>query len=159
MARYLELRRHTDNDGDTLTDEGIKAALAIGRDLSNVYDVLVSSGAQRATQALGCMLAGGGQIVPGGVRVEPQMRSRREEEWRAAYAKAGSAQLSALRAAEPELVEQDSAVLAEALLRILQSLPPGGRALAVGHSPTNEAAVFGPPGPKSRRSARVRACW
>jgi hypothetical protein len=29
--RYLEIRRHTDNDGDTLTAEGIMAAEAVGR--------------------------------------------------------------------------------------------------------------------------------
>jgi phosphohistidine phosphatase SixA len=45
--------------------------------------------------------------------------------------------------ADPELVEQDSAALAAALRRVLESLPEGGRALVVGHSPTNEAAVLG----------------
>jgi hypothetical protein len=34
-------------------------------------------------------------------------------------------------------------VLAAALGRVLERLPDGGRALAVGHSPTNEAAVLG----------------
>jgi phosphohistidine phosphatase SixA len=45
--------------------------------------------------------------------------------------------------ADPELVEEDSAALAAALRRVLDSLPDGGRALVVGHSPTNEAAVLG----------------
>jgi phosphohistidine phosphatase SixA len=40
-------------------------------------------------------------------------------------------------------VAEDSAVLAAALRRVLEPLPEGGRALAVGHSPTNEAAVLG----------------
>jgi hypothetical protein len=40
-------------------------------------------------------------------------------------------------------VREDSAVLADALRRVLERLPDGGRALAVGHSPTNEAAVLG----------------
>src|ERR671922_186042 len=69
MAKEIELRRHTDNDGDALTPEGVAAAL--------------------------------------------------------------------------ELVEQDSAVLGAALRRVFDALPEGGRALAVGHSPTNEAAVLG----------------
>jgi hypothetical protein len=142
MARYLELRRHTDNDGDTLTDDGVEAALEIGRRLESAYDVLVSSGAQRSTQALACFLAGGRMTVPRGVRVEAGLRSRQEDRWRAAYQQAGSAELAALRAADPELVEQDSAVLADALRRVLDELPPEGRALAVGHSPTNEAAIF-----------------
>jgi phosphohistidine phosphatase SixA len=45
--------------------------------------------------------------------------------------------------ADPELVEEDSAALAAALRRVRESLPDGGRALVVGHRPTNEAAVLG----------------
>jgi hypothetical protein len=30
MSRFVELRRHTDNDGDVLTDQGVAAALRIG---------------------------------------------------------------------------------------------------------------------------------
>jgi hypothetical protein len=75
--------------------------------------------------------------------VESGLRSRVEDRWRAAYEKAGSGTLQALREADPELVEEDSAALAAALRRILESLPDGGRALVVGHSPTNEAAVLG----------------
>jgi hypothetical protein len=66
-----------------------------------------------------------------------------EDRWRAAYQSAGSGELSALREADPELVREDSAVLAAALRRVLERLPEAGRALAVGHSPTNEAAVLG----------------
>jgi phosphohistidine phosphatase SixA len=48
-----------------------------------------------------------------------------------------------LRSVAPELVAEDSARLGAALRRVLESLPDGGRALVVGHSPTNEAAVLG----------------
>jgi phosphohistidine phosphatase SixA len=48
-----------------------------------------------------------------------------------------------LRSADPGLVEEDSAVLAAALRRVLDRLSDGRRALVVGHSPTNEAAVLG----------------
>src|SRR5215218_3248362 len=99
MVKYVELRRHTDADGDVLTPEGVSAAIEIGSHLRGGYEVLVSSGAQRALQAL--------------------------------------------READPELVEEDSATLAAALRRVLESLPDGGRALVAGHSPTNEAAVLG----------------
>jgi broad specificity phosphatase PhoE len=143
MARYVELRRHTDAEGDVLTPEGVKAALEIGARLAGGYDLLVSTGAQRATQTLACFLAGLGERVPQGVVVEPGLRSRAEERWRAAYEKAGSGTLRALQEADPELVEEDSAALAAALRRVLESLPDGGRALLVGHSPTNEAAVLG----------------
>jgi hypothetical protein len=54
MARFVELRRHTDNDGDLLTDEGVAAALRIGAGLAGGYRLGVSTGAQRATQTLAC---------------------------------------------------------------------------------------------------------
>jgi broad specificity phosphatase PhoE len=143
MAKYVELRRHTDADGDVLTPEGVRAALEIGSHLEGGYEILVSTGAQRATQTLACFLAGLGEKVPRGVVVEPGLRSAAEDRWRAAYEKAGSGALQALREADPGLVEEDSAALAAALRRILDRVPEGGRALVAGHSPTNEAAVFG----------------
>ena len=143
MARYVELRRHTDADGDVLTQEGVRAATEIGARLRGGYDLLVSTGAQRATQTLACFLAARGERVPGGVIVEAGLRSRREDRWREAYEKAGSGKLEALRTADPELVEEDSAALGTALGRVLDALADEGRALIVGHSPTNEAAVFG----------------
>jgi broad specificity phosphatase PhoE len=143
MARYVELRRHTDSDGDALTEEGVRAALEIGRGLAGRYELLVSSGAQRATQTLACLACMLGDPVAGGAVVEAGLRSSVEDRWRAAYQSAGSGELSALRAADPELVREDSAVLAAALRRVLERLPEAGRALAVGHSPTNEAAVLG----------------
>ena len=143
MGREVELRRHTDADGDVLTAEGVAVALAIGARLRGGYDLAVSTGAQRATQTLACFLASLDQKVPSGVVVEPGLRSQFEERWRAAYEEAGSATLDALRAADPELVAEDSERLGAALRRVLDALPDGGRALAVGHSPTNEATVFG----------------
>ena len=85
MARYVELRRHTDADGDVLTPEGVHAATEIGARLRGGYDLLVSTGAQRATQTLACFLAALGERVPGGVVVETGLRSGREERWRDAY--------------------------------------------------------------------------
>jgi broad specificity phosphatase PhoE len=143
MARYVELRRHTDNDGDALTGDGVRAALEIGRALAGGYDLLVSSGAQRATQTLACFACALGEQVPGGAVVEDGLRSRVEDRWRDAYKRAGSGDLASLREADPDLVREDSAELAAALGRVLERLPDGGRALAVGHSPTNEAAVLG----------------
>jgi broad specificity phosphatase PhoE len=143
MAKSVELRRHTDADGDVLTSEGVQAAVEIGARLAGGYDLCVSTGAQRATQTLACFLAGLRQKVPQGVVVEPGLRSAVEDRWRAAYQKAGSGDLPALREADPELVEEDSASLGAALRRVLDALPDDGRALVVGHSPTNEAAVLG----------------
>lgn len=143
MAKYVELRRHTDNDDDVLSADGVREALTIGAQLEGRYDLLVSTGAQRATQTLACFLAALGQRVPGGVVVEQGLRSEFEDRWKAAYRKAGSGELDALRAADPELVGQDSATLGTALRRVLDRIPDGRRALVVGHSPTNEAAVLG----------------
>jgi broad specificity phosphatase PhoE len=143
MARYVELRRHTDSDGDLLTEEGVRAALEIGQRLTGPYVLLVSSGAQRATQTLACFASVLSDSVGGGVIVEPRLRSGVEDRWRAAYRTAGSGELSALREADPDLVREDSQRLAAGLRRVLDRVPDGGRALAVGHSPTNEAAVFG----------------
>jgi broad specificity phosphatase PhoE len=143
MARYVELRRHTDNDGDALTEEGVRAALEIGQQLAGDYALMVSTGAQRATQTLACFACALREPVPGGAVVEPGLRSRVEDRWREAYQRAGSGDLTALRDADPELVGEDSTVLGAALWRVFERLPEGGRALAVGHSPTNEAAVLG----------------
>jgi broad specificity phosphatase PhoE len=143
MACYVELRRHTDDDGDALSEEGVRAALEIGQRLTGGYELLVSSGAQRATQTLACFACALREPVAGGAVVEAGLRSRVEDRWRAAYEKAGSGDLTALRDADPELVREDSAALGAALRRVLERLPEGARALAVGHSPTNEAAVLG----------------
>lgn len=143
MAKYLELRRHTDNDDDALSAEGVRQAMEIGAGLAGNYDLLVSTGAQRSTQTLACFLAALAQEVPGGVVVEEGLRSEVEDRWKAAYRDAGSGDLESLRTADPVLVEQDSAVLGAALRRVLGRLPDGGRCLVVGHSPTNEAAVLG----------------
>ncbi len=142
MAITLEIRRHTDNDGDVLSPDGVSAALRIGREeLDGSYALAVSSGAQRATQSIACMLAGHGATVPGGVVVDEGFRSDREDEWRDAYAETGSGHLDDFARVAPALVEADGAGLAAALRRTLDRLEDGERALVVGHSPTSEAAV------------------
>lgn len=143
MAREIELRRHTDNDGDVLTPDGVTAALEIGGSLRGGYQFLASSGAQRATQTAACFVAALGENVPGGVIVEAGLRSSREDDWRAAYSRAGAGDLKSLEGADPDLVSTDSVDLAVGLRRLFERLDDGDRALAVGHSPTNEAAVHG----------------
>lgn len=141
--KEVELRRHTANDGDVLTPAGVEAALEIGRRLRGDYQLGVSTGAQRATQTLACFLAALAQVMPGGILVEPALRSEHEARWQAAYHSAGAGDLESLRGADPVLVEEDSTRLATGLRAVFAALPDGGRALVVGHSPTNEAAVFG----------------
>jgi hypothetical protein len=48
-----------------------------------------------------------------------------------------------MRSADPGFVDEEAAALGAALGRILARLGDGRRALAVGHTPTNEAAVLG----------------
>ncbi len=143
MSRTVDLRRHTDADGDTLTPDGVRMALEIGRRLEGSFDLVVTSGAQRATQTAACLLAGMGRPVAGGVVVNSGFRSSVEERWFAAARQAKGKDLEAFRAVDPELVEKESTVLGEVLRDTFQSLPEGGRALVVGHSPTTEAAVLG----------------
>ncbi|HEV8175087.1 MAG TPA: hypothetical protein VGP91_15710 [Actinoplanes sp.] len=142
--RYVELRRHTDNDGDRLTPQGVADAEAIGRDrLHPPYAAFVSTGATRATEMLEILRRAAGQNdVP--ITLATGLRSAVEERWREAAKAAGKgADLEAMRAIDPDLVERESYLLGSALRQVVQSLPEGGRALVVGHSPTNEAAVLG----------------
>lgn len=143
MTKTVMLHRHTDNDGDALSDAGIHAALTGGAQLVGGYALAVSSGAQRATQTIGCFLAALGERCPGGVVVEPRLRSDVEDRWKAAFKSAGSPRIDDLQQADPELVSDDGAALAEGLRAVFDRLDDGERALVVGHSPTNEAAVHG----------------
>lgn len=142
MTKAVELRRHTDNDGDELTLDGVRAALAIGARLHGGYELLVSSGMQRATQTLACFVAALGERVPGGAIVERGLRSESEGRWREIYAETGKPDLESFRIADPDFVHTEQERLGAALARIFEALSENGRALAVGHSPTNEAAVF-----------------
>ena len=142
--RYVELRRHTDSDGDALTPDGISAAEAIGRDhLNPPYAAFVSTGAARATQMLKILrLAADQEDQP--IIEASGLRSSVEDRWREAARSAGKgADLEAMRVVDPELVEKESQLLGLALRQVLRGLSDGGRALIVGHSPTHEAAILG----------------
>lgn len=142
MARHLELRRHTDNDGDVLSPEGVEAAVAIGRTLERPYEVVVTSGAQRATQAAACFLASGA-VSTRGVVVDPRFRSGHEDRWREIYGEHEPGDLRGFQEADPDFVEAEAQRFAGALRELLEKLPDSGRALVVGHSPMQEAAVYG----------------
>jgi hypothetical protein len=142
--RYVELRRHTDNDGDALTSDGVAAAEAIGRDrLHAPYAAFVTTGAGRATQMLEILRHAAGQD-DARITVATGLLSSVEDRWREAARVAGKgADVEAMRAVDPDLVERDSWLLGAALRQVVESLPDGARAVVVGHSPTNEAAVLG----------------
>jgi phosphohistidine phosphatase SixA len=144
IMRYVELRRHTDNDGDRLTPRGVSDAEAIGRDrLHPPYDAFISTGAARATHMLEILRHAAGQDEAP-ITVAAGLRSAVEDRWREAAKLAGKgADVEAIRTVDPDLVEKESLVLGTALQQVVGGLPEGGRALVVGHSPTNEAAVLG----------------
>jgi hypothetical protein len=70
------------------------------------------------------------------------LRSSVEDRWRSVAASAGKgADLEAMRAIDPDLVEMETLLLGGALRKVCEELPDGGRALVVGHSPTNESGT------------------
>lgn len=143
MAKHIELRRHTDNDGDMLSPDGVRAAVDLGTNLVGPYDLVISSGAQRATQAAACLLTGLGAKVSGGVIVDTGFRSAHEARWKAAYAETDSGHITDFLGAAPDLVEAEAIQFAEAVRRVAGLIPDPGRALVMGHSPMHEAAVYG----------------
>jgi hypothetical protein len=80
--RYVELRRHTDNNGDRLSEQGIADAEAIGRTgLHPPYALFVSTGAERANEMLRILRRVAGQEdIP--IATEIGLRSAVEDRWR-----------------------------------------------------------------------------
>jgi hypothetical protein len=142
--RSVELRRHTDNEGDELSLKGVADAEAIGRDrIHPPYAAFVTTGAERATRMLKILRHAAGQDEVS-ITEATSLRSSVEDRWREVAKVAGKgADLEAMRSVDPNLVEKESYLLGLALRGVLDVLPEGGRALVVGHSPTNEAAVLG----------------
>jgi hypothetical protein len=140
----VELRRHTESEGDRLTLQGAAGAGVIGRDrLHPPCAAFVSTGAARAAQMLEILRRAAGQDdIP--VTAAAGLRSFVEDRWRQAAKAAGKgADLEAMRVIDPDLVERESWLLGLALRQVVERLPEDGRALVVGHSPANEAAVLG----------------
>jgi hypothetical protein len=142
--RYVELRRHTDNDGDRLSKQGVADAETIGQTgLHPPYAVFISTGAERASEMLRILRRAADQDEVS-ITTETGLRSVVEDRWREAAKAAGKgASLEEIRSVDPDLVEKESQLLGAALQRVVEGLPDDGWALVVGHSPTNEAAVCG----------------
>ena len=126
----MELRRHTDNEGDDLTAQGVAEAEAIGRkELRPPYAAFISSGAARATQMVAILRHAAGQDDISIVEVSG-LRSTVEDRWRAAAEAAGKgATVEQIRRVDPDLVEHEERLLGSALRGVVESLPDGGRAL------------------------------
>ena len=104
--RYVELRRHTDNDGDELTAQGVADAEVIGREgLQPPYAAFVSSGAARATRMLTILRHAAGQDESP-ISEVAGLRSTVEDRWRAAAKAAGrGATVEEMREVDPDLDE------------------------------------------------------
>ena len=157
MARTIELRRHTANEGDVLTAAGVAAAVAIGRALQGPYALIVSTGAQRATQSGACFIAGLGRSVPGGLVVDDGFRSRDEDRWRGIYAKTRKGDIEAFLIADYAFVQDEAKRFLTALQRVAMHTPEDGRSMVVGHSPMLEAAVWAATGEMIRALGKGKA--
>jgi broad specificity phosphatase PhoE len=144
-VRAVELRRHAprDSDADRLSEDGRALALLVGKDLPGGYVAVFTSPAQRAAETAAWFLRGLGQQLPPDHGVTEGLASPVEDRWRAAAKAAGTGRIDAVREQDPALVEEESRRLAGAVREILDQVPEGGRALAIGHSPLIEGAVFG----------------
>src|SRR5256714_5159565 len=89
LMRYVELRRHTDNEGDRLTPQGAADAEPIGRDgLRPPYAAFVSTRAARATPTLEILRHAASQDdTP--ITAAAGLRSSAENRWREAATAAG----------------------------------------------------------------------
>src|SRR3990170_1939473 len=94
---YVEIRRHTDNDGDQLSSDGVAAAEEIGRSgLHPPYALFVSTGAARANQMVEILRAAAGQgDAP--VHAETGLRSTVEDRWREASKATDGGDVEAMR--------------------------------------------------------------
>ena len=105
--------RHTDNDGDALTSEGVAAAESIraGAALPALH-LFGSTGAARATEMVEILRRGAGQEDVR-VTVVPGLRSSVEDRWRAASGAARQGMLTWRRCAtvDPDLVEKEAMLL------------------------------------------------
>jgi broad specificity phosphatase PhoE len=143
-VRALELRRHSlrEPDADALSEEGRVLALHVGKDLPGGYAAIYTSPAKRAAETVAWLLRGLGQQLPQDHGVSEGLGSPVEDRWRSAAKAASTGRIDAIREHDAELVDQESRRLGSAARDLLASLPGDGRALAVGHSPLIEAAVF-----------------
>ncbi len=143
--RTLELRRHAkrDPDADRLHPDGQIRAEAVGRTLRGPYDAVYSSPSRRAAETVAWFLRGLAHQLPERHGVVEGLSSPVEDRWRAVANEAGRGRIDDFERVDRELVQQESARLAAEVQALLADLPEDARALAVGHSPLIEAAVYG----------------
>ena len=142
--KTIEFRRHAERmkDVDALSPEGRAHAEDVGRGLSGGYDVVFVSPAKRAAETVAWLLRGAGQQLREHA-VIPGLLSEEEDRWRSAGKAAASSRIDAITLEDPELVDRECARLKGVVEELFGRVPEDGTALAVGHTPLIEAAVYG----------------
>lgn len=141
--RYLELRRHADSEGDALTPEGRTTAERVGREMDGKFDGVFTSPAKRAAESAAWFLRGLGQQLPQLHGVTDGLTSPEEDRWREAAKRSETGRVDDIERTDPELLRSELPRLTDAALQMLAAIEDGQRALAIGHSPLLEAAVYG----------------
>jgi broad specificity phosphatase PhoE len=143
-VRTIEFRRHAERmtDVDALSPAGRAHAEDVGRALTGVYAVVFVSPAKRAAETVAWLLRGAGQQLRDHA-VVPGLLSEEEERWRSAAKATATSRIDEIARQDPELVEQESARLRDVVDELFTRVPEEGRALAIGHTPLIEAAVYG----------------
>ena len=156
LTWYVELRRHTGNEGDRLTPQGAADAEMIGRDgLHPPCAAFVSAGAARATQMPEMLRHAAGQDdTP--ITAATGLRSSVENRWRDAARAAGKrAALKDIRAIGPDLAGRETWLPGSALRQVVAGLPEDGRALMAARS-----AILGHrPGHAAHRAGAIHSSW
>ena len=143
-VKAITFLRHAarEKDADALSPEGRVQAEDVGRTLRTDFAMIFVSPAHRTAETVAWLLRGSGQKLPSH-SVTPALATQEEDRWRAAAKAAGSSRVDAIRAVDPDLVTGEVERLGRGAEELFDRVPDGGRALAVGHSPLIEAAVFG----------------
>ena len=135
-------------DEDTLTPEGVHLAVATGSSMKmrrvESFTLGISSGCQRTTQTIACILAEFCQAIPSGIIVNKGLSTPRIAEWDEAIEKAGSTSFRACLSVTPSFVQTETARMAHVLKEIFAAVPfSNDRILAVGHNLLIECGVYG----------------
>jgi broad specificity phosphatase PhoE len=146
--KEIELRRHGayQKGGLTpgaLTHEAQLEARAVGKTMRTDFAAVWFSPAQRAAETAAWFLRGSHQPPPPVVIEVQGLTSEREDEWREAGSAASSSRLDSVMEQNPSLVAEESDRLAGVVRDLFGRIKEGEAALVVGHTPLQEAAVYG----------------
>lgn len=135
--------RHTLNDGDALTDDGVESALEVGRSLADRnFSLVVVSGMQRAAQTAACVLAAGSTSGVKGVFVHEGFGSDDWKGWGDLIKRTGSGNVQDLASADDDRYRQVRERVNDAMNWTARKLGSDGDALIVSHSPIIEFAIW-----------------